>query len=195
MDSTGVSWVSLHAEYITPCSRIIQLVDQTMQVDYLLTMGLALRELVIEPEGVSRPDMRELVMEHFKEMIATAAPESSHALDLESLARPEITLFGARRGGQLLGCGALKKLTTDAGEIKTMRTVEAARGMGIGGILLDRLLSEARSRGYEAVYLETGSEPFFGPARSLYRSRGFVRCAPFASYKEDPHSVFMSLQI
>lgn len=164
-----------------------------MWVDYLLTMDPVAGQLTIEAEGVARPDMRALVTEHFEEMTANAAPESSHALTVDSLARPEITLFGARRDGQLLGCGALKALSPEAGEIKTMRTVEAARGLGVGGIVLDRLLSESRHRGYGAVYLETGSEPFFGPARSLYRSRGFVLCEPFADYRVDPHSVFMSL--
>lgn len=156
-------------------------------------MELSAAELVIEAEGVTHSDMRALVVEHFEEMIATAAPESSHALSLELLAKPEITLFGVRRDRQLLGCGALKELDSFTGEVKTMRTVAIARGLGIGGIMLDHLVYEARRRQYQTVYLETGAEDFFEPARGLYLSRGFEVCGPFADYRVDAHSVFMML--
>lgn len=42
------------------------------------------------------------------------------------------------------------------------------------------------------VSLETGSMPFFEPARNLYAKYGFKNCAPFSTYKEDPNSVFMA---
>jgi putative acetyltransferase len=43
--------------------------------------------------------------------------------------------------------------------------------------------------------LETGSMPFFEPARRLYRRHGFEPCEPFAQYELDPNSVFMTLML
>lgn len=156
-----------------------------------MELSLALRQII--PEGIARSDMQSLVMEHFDEMLAMSAPEVSHALKLSAFENPDITLYGMRQEGQLLGCGALKQLDQCTGEIKTMRVVAAARGTGIGGFMLDHLMAEAARREYRSVYLETGSEDFFEPARVLYRSRGFIECGPFAGYRADPHSVFMVL--
>lgn len=154
-----------------------------------------LGDSVIVAEGIVRPDLRSLVIEHFDEMVAMSAPESSQALDLEALADPAITVFTIRSQGQLLGCGALKELSPVVGELKTMRTVASARGLGIGGTVLDHLLTEAGLRGYAKVCLETGSEDFFAPARSMYRSRGFQECDAFDAYLPDPHSVFMVVEL
>ena len=151
--------------------------------------------LSIEPEGVASAEMRQLVTDHFEEMVAASAPESSQALDVASLASHMITLYGIRQGDELLGCGAIKELDQFTGEVKTMRIREHARGLGLGGTILDHLVFEARLRGYQNLYLETGSEPFFEPARALYRSRGFAECGPFAQYVPDPHSVFMLLPL
>ena len=57
------------------------------------------------------------------------------------------------------------------------------------------LMMEAKRRGYHRLSLETGSMPFFKPARALYQKFGFKPCAPFATYKEDPNSVFMHLEL
>ena len=59
-------------------------------------------------------------------------------------------------------------------------------------MLLQHILNEAKLRGYRRISLETGSMPFFQPARNLYAKYGFKNCAPFSKYKEDPNSIFMS---
>jgi putative acetyltransferase len=61
--------------------------------------------------------------------------------------------------------------------------------------VLGRIIETARQRGYELLSLETGSHPAFLAARQLYRSAGFEFSGPFASYKEDPNSVFMALRL
>ena len=73
-----------------------------------------------------------------------------------------------------------------------MRTAMAHRGKGVARAILERIMSEARSRSYERLSLETGSQAGFLPARRLYESFGFSYCAPFAQYIEDPNSVFMT---
>jgi putative acetyltransferase len=59
-------------------------------------------------------------------------------------------------------------------------------------MLLQQILNEAKLRGYRRISLETGSMPFFQPARNLYAKYGFKNCTSFSTYKEDPNSVFMT---
>jgi putative acetyltransferase len=147
--------------------------------------------VTIELDDPARADVRELLDEHLADMFATSPADSVHALDHSALSAPGITFWTAREDGLLLGCGALKQLDNSAGEIKSMRTTPAARGRGIAALLLTRILADARERGFEQLYLETGSEEFFAPARRLYDRHGFTDCPPFADYTLDPHSVFM----
>lgn len=62
-------------------------------------------------------------------------------------------------------------------------------------MLLQHIIDEAKSRNYRRLSLETGSMPFFAPARQLYQKFGFVYCAPFSDYKEDPNSMFMTKEL
>src|SRR5207249_12055194 len=119
-------------------------------------------------------------------------PESIQALDLGSLRQPGIALWTRWDAGILAGCGALQALDPQHAEIKSMRTASSHRRTGVAKQLLQHLLEEATQRGYTRVSLETGSMEFFLPARTLYASFGFAPCSPFADYREDPNSVFMT---
>ncbi|MEQ4520139.1 GNAT family N-acetyltransferase [Pseudarthrobacter sp. B907] len=156
--------------------------------------------ILVARDSPARHDVVRLLDEHLADMFATSPAESVHALDHGALAGPDITFWTARDsaapGGEgLLGCGALKDLGTEEGEIKSMRTAQHARGRGIAALLLGRILDEARLRGYQRLFLETGSREFFAPARRLYARHGFVPCPPFAGYQPDPNSVFMTLSL
>jgi putative acetyltransferase len=133
-----------------------------------------------------------LVRQHLHHMTLNSPPESIHALDLEQLRGPEITFWSAWEGNQLLGCGALKELTSIHGEIKSMRTSQEHLRKGVAKRLLQYIIEEAKRRGYKRVSLETGSMEAFKPARELYTSFGFQYCKPFSNYIEDPNSVFMT---
>ncbi len=149
----------------------------------------------IDHDGPTRPDVLALLAEHLDEMRALSPPESVHALDPASLAASGISFWTARQDGLLLGCAALKQLGPTQGEIKSMRTPAQLRGRGAARLLLSHLIDTARARGYRQLYLETGAMPAFLPAQRLYERFGFTRCAPFGDYVEDPHSVFMSLDL
>ncbi len=125
-------------------------------------------------------------------MFLHSPPESVHALPLEGLRAPEISFWSAWEGDELLGCGALKELDPRHGEIKSMRTVSAHLRKGVAAALLHHIVAEAQRRGYERLSLETGSMAAFAPARALYQRHGFRECGPFADYREDPNSVFMT---
>ncbi len=109
--------------------------------------------------------------------------------------KPEITFWTVWENDELLGCGALKELDPQHGEIKSMRTSARHRRQGVATALLTHILEEARRRGYKRLSLETGSNEAFAPARSLYATFGFTSCEPFADYSLDPYSVFMTRQL
>lgn len=148
--------------------------------------------LTIRRDDLGGAAIRALLEEHLRHMRSVSPPESVHALDLAGLQRPEITLWAAWDGATLAGCGALKALDATHGEIKSMRAARAYRGRGVGKALLSHIITEARRRGYLRLSLESGTEESFAPAHKLYASHGFVACAPFAGYREDPNSIFMT---
>lgn len=149
----------------------------------------------IELDDPARPDVADLLAEHLRNMHALSPRESVHALDVSSLKQPDITFWTAREGDTLLGCGALKEISPMHGEVKSMRTPDALRRRGAGRAILMHIIAEARRRGYVRLSLETGSMASFLPAQRLYESAGFEPCGPFADYRPDPNSVFMSLAL
>jgi putative acetyltransferase len=143
-------------------------------------------------DDLNGPEIQVLLQEHLESMKLYSPPESIHALDLEALRKPEITFWTAWENGDLLGCGALKELDAQHGEIKSMRTAARHRRRGVAKAVLMHILEEARQRGYKRLSLETGSNEAFAPARNLYAAMGFTYCEPFADYRLDPYSVFMT---
>ncbi|KUL37336.1 GCN5 family acetyltransferase [Streptomyces sp. NRRL F-4489] len=143
-------------------------------------------------DDLSGPEIAAFLEAHVTEMRQITPLESKHALDLDGLRRPEVTFWSVRDDGALIGCGAVKRLDAGHGEIKSMRTDPARKRSGVASRLLAHILAEARRMGYQRLSLETGSTDFFAPARGLYRKFGFDYCPPFADYREDPNSVFMT---
>ena len=76
-----------------------------------------------------------------------------------------------------------------------MRTASQFLRQGVAQMLLNHIIAEARSRGYKKLSLETGSMAAFLPAKRLYEQFGFIECEPFADYKPDPYSVFLTLAL
>lgn len=151
--------------------------------------------LSIRLDDLRGPEIRALLEEHLREMHANTPAGSVHALDLDRLRRPEISFWTAWRGGELAGCGALKRLDAGHGEVKSMRTAAAHLRQGVARALLGHIVQAARAQGLHRLSLETGSSESFLPARRLYAGFGFTACAPFADYRPDPHSVFMTLRL
>jgi putative acetyltransferase len=146
----------------------------------------------IRLDDLSGSEVRELLEEHLRSMYELSPPESVHALDLEELRQPDVTFWTIWSDGGLLGCGALKELTPQHGEIKSMRTSSAHRRQGVARTMLRHIIDEALRRRYRRLSLETGAMEAFAPAQQLYESFGFTYCPPFGDYVEDPNSVFMT---
>ena len=148
--------------------------------------------LRIVPDDLTGAPILAVLQLHLDEMHQWSPPESVHAMPADRLRAPDVTFFAAWDGEVLAGCGALKHLDAGHGELKSMRAAPAYRGRGVGRALLIHLLQEARARGYVRVSLETGRPAPFHPAQSLYRSHGFVECAPFGDYVSDTFSLCMT---
>ena len=146
-------------------------------------------------DDLQGPEIAAFLSEHIQDMRAVSPPESRHALDLEGLRKPEISFWTLWIENRIAGCCALKALDPRHGEIKSMRTSSDFRRRGVAAGLLSHLIEAAKDRGLGKLSLETGSMPYFEPARGLYRKFGFRPCGPFASYVEDPNSVFMTKDI
>ena len=100
---------------------------------------------------------------------------------------PGVTFLIARVDGRAAGCGALRRLDPDVGEIKRMFVVPEFRGRGIARRILAALESEARRAGHSRVRLETGTRQ--PEAIALYRSAGYAEIPAFGEYVGNHFSV------
>jgi putative acetyltransferase len=151
--------------------------------------------MTIKTDDLTGPEIVALLAEHLQCMAEVSPPESRHALNLDGLRQPEITFWCAWQEWELLGCSALKELDSGHGEIKSMRTAKAHLRKGVAAAMLQHIITEAKRRGYRRLSLETGAMAYFEPARRLYRKSGFKDCGPFACYKADPNSVFLTIEL
>ena len=153
------------------------------------------RAFEIREDDLGGQEIAELLRLHLDEMHQWSPPESVHAMPIERLRAPDVTFYSAWDGVRLAACGALKQLSAEHGELKSMRAHPDFRGTGAGKAVLAHLMAEARRRGYRRLSLETGRPEEFLPARRLYESHGFAECPPFADYTEDPFSICMTREI
>ena len=148
----------------------------------------------IRQDDPKAPYVADLLAHHLAELQSVMG-EHAQALDASGLSDPAVTFWTAWHDDALAGFGALKQLDDAHAEVKSMRAAPAARGTGIGRAILQHIIAEARKRGYARLSLETGTAPLHAPAVALYRSAGFISCAPFADYQASPHNQFMCLEL
>ena len=152
-----------------------------------------MRRIVLGDFGDRR--VVDLLEYHRTSARAQTEPKSAHALDLAELQSPDISFWAIWDDETLLGIGALKRLSANHGEVKSMHTVQSMRGKGVGSAMLRHLIATARASGMSRLSLETGSQEYFHPAHALYKSHGFVECPPYAGYVLDPNSIYMTLAL
>jgi putative acetyltransferase len=146
-------------------------------------------------DDLSGPATRALIARHLTGMHQHSPPGAVNAFDVDKLREPNVTFWSAWVDAEIAGCGALKQLDSERGEIKSMRVADPFLGRGIGRAILEHLMREARLRRMRALWLETGSSEAFAPALRLYESAGFTRCGPFDGYMDNHFSVFMTRRI
>lgn len=145
--------------------------------------------------GLDDARVQTLLAHHFATARAETAPGSAHALNFSELKSPNVHFWSAWDEDCVIAIGALKRLSESHGEVKSMHTEQSQRRKGAGSAMLRHIIEKAREMGMSRLSLETGSWPYFIPAREFYKRHGFVECAPFGSYVPDPNSVFMTLDL
>ena len=140
-------------------------------------------------------EVLELLNKHFIELRSVSPEGSAHVLDIEGLNDQNIKFWSLWEGNLLMGCGALKLLNKEHGEFKSIRVEDRFRKKDNGIKILKHLIFEAKKLNIKRISVETGTGDFFIPARKLFNKCGFKLCKPFAHYKEDPNSCYMSMLI
>ncbi|MDC0983869.1 GNAT family N-acetyltransferase [Candidatus Pelagibacter sp.] len=141
------------------------------------------------------PEVHELLTKHFIELRAASPEGSAHVLDIPGLKDKSIKFWSLWQNEMLMGCGALKFLEKDHGEFKSIRIHDNFRRMGNGVNVINHLINEAKKLDIKKLSIETGAGEFFKPARKLFKHCGFRICDPFAHYKEDVNSVYLTKSI
>ena len=141
------------------------------------------------------PQVNELLTKHFIELRAASPEGSAHVLDIPGLKVQSIKFWSLWDYEKLIGCGALKFLDKEHGEFKSIRIHDNFRKQGQGINVINHLINEARKLKIKRLSIETGSGDFFMPARKLFKKAGFTVCEPFAHYKKDINSVYLSMLI
>tara|TARA_B100000003_G_C10837618_1_gene333608 strand:- start:152 stop:619 length:468 start_codon:yes stop_codon:yes gene_type:complete len=138
------------------------------------------------------PEVNRLLTKHFIELRAASPEGSAHVLDIPGLKVSSIKFWSLWKNDRLFGCGALKFLNKNHGEFKSIRIHDEFRNKGNGIKLIGHLIEEARKLKIIRVSLETGAGRFFDPARKLFENCDFKPCKPFAHYKEDINSIYLT---
>ena len=141
------------------------------------------------------PEVHELLLKHFVELRAASPEGSAHVLDIPGLKDKSIKFWSLWNKNMLMGCGALKFLEKEHGEFKSIRIHDNFRRMGNGISVINHLINEAKKLNIKKLSIETGAGDFFQPARKLFKRCGFEICVPFAHYKEDINSVYLTKNV
>jgi len=138
------------------------------------------------------PEVNKLLIKHFIELRAASPEGSAHVLDINGLKHSSIKFWSLWNNKMLTGCGALKFLDNNHGEFKSIRVHDTFRKKGYGVEVIDHLINEAIKLNVKQLSIETGAGDFFMPARKLFKNCGFEPCEPFAHYKEDVNSIYLT---
>ena len=137
-------------------------------------------------------EVHELLIKHFIELRAASPEGSAHVLDIPGLKVSSIKFWSLWQDDMLMGCGALKFLDKEHGEFKSIRIHDDFRKQGNSINVINHLINEAKKLNIDRLSIETGAGDFFIPARKLFKKCGFETCKPFAHYKEDVNSVYLT---
>jgi len=149
----------------------------------------------VRPGDFSDPRVIALLDHHFRDMHANSPPGKAFVLDITELQTKDITFLTLWDGDALMGCGALKELSSTTGEIKSMRTAEQHLRKGVAARLLAEFMAIGIQRNYERLSLETGRGPTFEGAIALYTKYGFLPGDKFANYQSSDFNQFFHLEL
>lgn len=183
------------AVWWSPAGELPQLDDAIRRLDFLdargpspyaFGFGRPPAPLAIERTRLDDPDTMALVLRLNDELeaVATEPGENHFTLDPADVVGDRGAMVRARFDGTLVGCGAVRRIAPEVGEIKRMFVDASARGNKVGAAILDQLELHARRLGMTELKLETG--PRQVEALGLYATAGFEPCELFGEYVHTP---------
>jgi putative acetyltransferase len=152
-------------------------------------------DTTIRVESPLQDDIRLLVEELDRVLLAVSPPDTCYMLNVEQMSDPSTTVWVARQNGRAVACGALKRHPGSTGEVKRMYTRPDVQGQGIGRQILDRIIGQARSEGLRELVLETGRKEGHAAAWAIYERAGFQPCGPVLDYPQSAYSAFFRLTL
>ncbi len=150
------------------------------------------RSLEVRPADLDHPGIAALLATHTRRARGAARCRPGHALGTDALRDPAIEVWSLWRNDAPVAVGAIRRLSGEHGELKSMFVADGERGNGIGRVLLAHLIDAAKRRGMTRLSLETGTSEYFDAARRLYGRQGFEACEAFADLPAHSDSVFMA---
>ncbi len=149
----------------------------------------------VQRGSVGSPVAQALISALDAEIIARYPEENANffRLDAGEIAPGRGAFLVATVDGEVVGCGAVRRLDDTDAEIKRMYVTPSFRGRGTGRALLAALEGEARSLGATRLVLETGER--LSEAVALYERAGFTIIPPFNEYVGARLSVCMGKEL
>jgi putative acetyltransferase len=148
---------------------------------------------IISTESPDQPDAALLITELQTHLESFYPPESRHGFSVDRLIAEGVAFFVLRYAGEAAGCGGIKIVDQEYGELKRMYVRPQFRGRRYGTMILDHLSKYARSQGILLLRLETGVQQ--QAAIRLYEQCGFRRIPPFGPYTNNPVSLCYEKQL
>ncbi|MBP6335996.1 MAG: GNAT family N-acetyltransferase [Vitreoscilla sp.] len=154
----------------------------------------------IRPERPNHPQVQSMLAALDIYLASLYEPEANHILDVQALLQPEIDFLVAAQGGDLLGCGAMRRMPGEPetagqpyGEIKRMYVRPEQRGQRLAEQILRTLEARLLAGGIALALLETGRDQT--EAVRLYQRRGYQTRGPFGGYDDNGLSLFLEKRL
>ncbi|OEU65080.1 MAG: hypothetical protein BBJ57_06040 [Desulfobacterales bacterium PC51MH44] len=107
-------------------------------------------------------------------------------------ARPQGCLLLAQENDTVIGCVAMRPLEETVCEMKRMYVIPRFRGRGVGRLLANAVIAEAKQYGYQRMCLDTVSS--MATAKALYKSLGFRQIPPYC-HNPIPGAIYFELNL
>jgi len=158
--------------------------DVDLAVVALRNAGHEIPSVAICRERLPSPVADRLIADLNAELLAMypEAGATHFRLDAEEVAPGRGVFVVAFVGDAPVGCGAMRRIDPETGELKRMYVVPSARGTGIGRALVAALEREARQIAIRHLVLETGIRQI--AALALYKQTGFRQIPLYGEYQQ-----------
>lgn len=144
-------------------------------------------DITIAVEAADSADARWCLEQYYAELAmrfdAGFDPAAGNNFDPAEMTPPKGWFVIARRNGEAVGCGALKRLKPSTAEVKRVWVSPTARGLGLAGMIMDHLERLAADTGFSSVVLDTNKALL--EARAMYAKRGYDE---IGRYNDNPYA-------